>query len=168
MILVPHKTKYNPSFKDEDYLNLGAIKDYASIGEEDIECLDITDGTIMDFKNWRLMFNDFCILGAIDGKKDFILVLNSEKDLFQKELIWSKNTNKKPNTLGRELLMLFLAGYKIAPKSSSREIHFLPPSEDKKFDLEFFNLIFNEISKDEENFFNQIRHLLGEASYFTN
>jgi hypothetical protein len=166
MILFGHK-KYNPLFEIEDYLNLGMVKNYEFIGDEKKECSDITEGTILALMNWHLMYNDFSILGAVDGKKDFILVLNSEENLFEKELIWSKNTHQKPNTLGRELFMLSLAGYKMAPKSPSREIHFLPPSEGGKIDLEDFNRKFNEISKNEVEFFKLMRAFLNNDKYFT-
>lgn len=90
MILGPNRIRSKP--------------EYAKFGL----CTSQTKGSILGERQWSLLINDIFILGGIHQGKEFQLHL---EDAPSRQLIWNETANKL-TTIGRELAILKLGGYK--------------------------------------------------------
>jgi hypothetical protein len=68
-----------------------------------------TQGAILNDSNWWPFRNDMFMLGAIHSEKEFHLATENGKEPSD-DLLWDSK-NKRPRVVGRELIMLALAGY---------------------------------------------------------
>lgn len=68
-----------------------------------------TQGAILNDSNWWPFRNDMFMLGAIHSEKEFHLATENGKEPSD-DILWDKK-NKRPRVVGRELIMLALAGY---------------------------------------------------------
>jgi hypothetical protein len=73
-----------------------------------------TQGALLNDSNWWPFRNDMFMLGSIHSGKEFHLAFKNGKEPSDDSL-WD-NANKRPRVLGRELIMLALAGYKKVEK----------------------------------------------------
>lgn len=81
----------------------------------------LREGAVINAANWYVFLNDCFIYGAIGANKEFHVGLKSISD----DLIWDAK-EKRPRALGRELLMLDMAGY--TPYRTGYGYAFAPPS----------------------------------------
>lgn len=78
------------------------------------------EGAIVNAANWYVFLNDCFMYGAIGAGKEFHVGLES----IDNQLLWDEK-NMRPRVLGRELLMLKLAGY--IPFVTEHGYTFAPP-----------------------------------------
>ncbi|MBS0652167.1 MAG: hypothetical protein JSR39_01430 [Verrucomicrobia bacterium] len=81
----------------------------------------LREGAVINAANWYVFLNDCFIYGAIGANKEFHVGLKS----ISSDLIWDSK-EKRPRALGRELLMLELAGY--TPYKTGYGYAFAPPT----------------------------------------
>lgn len=74
-------------------------------------------GGILCDKSWSVMKNDAYVLGSIHAKKTFYLF--KEKEQLQ-SILWDKKNNR-PHVTGREIAMLYEAGYRQVASESESE-----------------------------------------------
>lgn len=75
-------------------------------------------GSILCDSNWNIVKNDAYILGSIHAKKTFYIYSKTQKDLDQ--ILWDKKENR-PHIAGREIAILYAAGYRQVAKDEERQ-----------------------------------------------
>lgn len=86
----------------------------------------VSKGAILNESNWWPFRNDCFMLGAIHGERE-IHIASKKGELPTKDLLWD-DKEKRPRVLGRELIMLKLAGYqRIEHKENTLSIVLAPP-----------------------------------------
>lgn len=82
-------------------------------------------GGIMNDGNWWIFRNDAFILGGVHGNREFHL-----EKIPSENLLWDKKANR-PRVLGRELIILQLAGYQLYSYKRKKLMGyvFMPPTK---------------------------------------
>lgn len=77
--------------------------------------MHITQGAVLNEGNWFILPNDIFMLGVIhSGKECHIATENGE--IPEKEILWDEDADR-PRVLGRELLQLYEAGFRVVEES---------------------------------------------------
>ena len=87
----------------------------------------LTNGSIINDSNWWIFRNDMFMLGGVHGNKEFHLA-SKKGQMPEDHLLWDKENNR-PRVLGRELIMLAKAGYKLVQGPKSLGMVFVPPTD---------------------------------------
>lgn len=108
------------------------LKEVMNIPQKDRQFKEVvkthlTQGAVLNDSNWWLYRNDLFMLGAIHARKEFHIASKRGVEPRDDQL-WDKE-NGYSRVLGRELVMLEMAGYKRVQGPSKLGIVFTPPRE---------------------------------------